>query len=117
MFPTNPRELRRRMKQLGIDAEELRGVRSVTIKLPDKEVIIRDPQVTIMRIQGQKIYYVSGGIEEAVSEEASIEAPAISEDDIKFVMEQTGVTREEALNALRRTNGDIPQAILLLTGK
>ncbi|MEM0015155.1 MAG: nascent polypeptide-associated complex protein [Zestosphaera sp.] len=117
MFPSNPRELRRRMKQLGIDAEELNGVRSVAIELQDKEIIIRDAQVVIMKLQGQKMYYVSGGAEEVVDKEVRVEAPSISEDDIKFVMEQTGASRDEALNALRKAGGDIPQAILILTEK
>lgn len=118
MFPTNPRELKRRMKQLGIDVEELREVKSITIELPDKELIIREPQVVVMKIQNQKIYYVSGGAEEVASKEVAVEpAPTISEDDIRFVMEQTGASREEALNALKKTGGDIPRAILMLTEK
>lgn len=118
MFPTNPRELKRRMKQLGIDVEELREVKSITIEFPDKELIIREPQVVVMKIQDQKIYYVSGGTEEVSSKEVKIElAPTISEDDIRFVMEQTGASREEAINALKKAGGDIPQAILMLTEK
>ncbi len=118
MFPTNPRELKRRMRQLGIDVEELKEVKSITIEFTDKELIIREPQVVVMKIQDQKIYYVSGGIEEIASKEVLVEsAPKISEDDVRFVMEQTGASREEALNALRKTGGDIPQAILMLTEK
>lgn len=117
MFPSNPRELRRRMKQLGIDAEELNGVKSVVIELQDKEIIVRDAQVVVMKIQGQRMYYVSGGAEEVVTKEVSVEAPSISEEDVKFVMEQTGASRDEALNALKKAGGDIPQAILLLTEK
>jgi NACalpha-BTF3-like transcription factor len=32
-------------------------------------------------------------------------------------MEQTGASREEAIEALRKAGGDIPQAILMLTEK
>ena len=118
MLPTNPRELKRRMKQLGIDVEELKDVKSITIEFSDKELIIRDPQVVVMKIQNQKIYYVSGGAEEVSSKEVSIEPiPKISEDDIRFVMEQTGASREEALKALTEAGGDIPRAILILTEK
>jgi len=118
VLPTNPRELKRRMKQLGIDVEELKDVKTITIEFPDKELIIREPQIVVMKIQGQKIYYVSGGTEEVASKEVVVEsAPSISEDDIKFVMEQTGASREEALNALKKAGGDIPQAILMLTEK
>ncbi|MCC6032690.1 MAG: nascent polypeptide-associated complex protein [Desulfurococcaceae archaeon] len=118
MFPTNPRELKRRMKQLGIDVEELKEVKSITIEFSDKELIIREPQVVVMKFQDQKIYYVSGGVEEVSSKEVSVEsAQAISEDDVRFVMEQTGASREEAIEALRKAGGDIPQAILMLTEK
>lgn len=118
MFPTSPRELKRRMKQLGIDVEELKEVKSIIVEFPDKELIIKEPQVVVMKIQDQKIYYVSGGVEEVTTKEVTVEpAPAISEDDIRFVMEQTGASREEALNALKKTGGDIPQAILMLTEK
>jgi len=34
---------------------------------------------------------------------------------VKFVMEQTGKSEAEVRQALQKTNGDIAQAILLLT--
>ncbi len=118
MFSMNPRELKRLMKRMGIDVQEMQGVKSVTLTLSDKEVIIKDPQVTVMNVQGRKVYQIISASEEVV--EASSEEVAevtFSEDDINFVMSQAVVGREKAVEALRKANGDIARAILLLTSK
>jgi len=117
MLPLNPREFKRLMRRFGVNVEELNNVKSVTITLDDKEIIIRSPQVVIMKVQGQQIYQVIGGNVEEVKVEEEVEEVTFSEDDIKFVMEQTGVSREEAVEALKKANGDIAQAVLLLTSK
>jgi nascent polypeptide-associated complex subunit alpha len=57
-------------------------------------------------------YQIAGNVK---SVEKSI-AMEITDDDIKMVMEKTGVTKEKAEEALRNANGDIAQAILALTG-
>lgn len=117
LYPINPREMKKMMKKLGIDVEELSDVLSVTIELKDKELVIKNPQVTVMKFQGQKIYQVVGTAEEVLTKEAVIEEKPsrYTEEDVRFVMEQTGVSRERALEALERSGGDIAQAILLLS--
>ena len=119
MFSMNPRELKRMMKRMGIDVEEIQGVKSVTLTLSDKEVILKDPQVTVMSVQGKKIYQIISASEEVVeaSSEEEVAEVSFSEDDIKFVMSQAGVGKDKAVEALRKANGDIAQAILLLTGE
>ncbi|PUA32274.1 MAG: hypothetical protein B7O98_06305 [Zestosphaera tikiterensis] len=109
--------MKKMMKKLGIDVEELSDVLSVTIELKDKELVIKNPQVTVMKFQGQKIYQVVGTAEEVLTKEAVIEEKPsrYTEEDVRFVMEQTGVSRERALEALERSGGDIAQAILLLS--
>ena len=116
MFSMNPRELRRMMKRMGIDVEELKNVKSIIITMEDKEIILQNPQVTVMKVQGQKIYQVVAAKEEVVEvEEEKVEEVKFSEEDIAFVMEQAGVSREDAIAALKKSGGDIAQAILLLT--
>ncbi len=116
MFPMNPRDLKRVMKRLGLNVGELSGVRSVTITLNDREIVIRSPQVLVIKTRDQKVYQVIGGVEEVVErKEAVVSEVSFSEDDIKFVMEQAGVSRDEAIRALEQAGGDIAQAILLLT--
>ncbi|MCD6084466.1 MAG: nascent polypeptide-associated complex protein [Desulfurococcales archaeon] len=118
MLPFNPRELRRMLRRMGIRVEEFNNVRSVSIVLDDKEIIIRQPQVSVMTVQGQKIYQIVGGQEESVdlsAESGIVEEVTFSDDDIKFVMEQAGVDRELAVRALKEAGGDIAKAILLIT--
>ena len=118
MLPFNPRELRRMLRRMGIRVEEFNNVRSVSIVLDDKEIIIRQPQVSVMTVQGQKIYQIVGGQEESVdlsAESGVVEEVTFSDDDIKFVMEQAGVDKELAVRALKEAGGDIAKAILLIT--
>src|SRR5207302_335886 len=56
----NPRQMRQAMKRLGIEQEELAGVEEVVIRTATKEYVIRDPNVTAMTAQGQKICTVVG---------------------------------------------------------
>ncbi|ADP78065.1 Nascent polypeptide associated complex NAC [Methanothermus fervidus DSM 2088] len=108
----DPRQLRRMqkvMKQMGMKMEELKGVNEVIIKMNDKELVIKNPSVTLMDLMGQKTYQVTGKVEERKVEEK------IPEEDIKLVMEQTGVSRDEAEKALKESNGDIAEAIMRLS--
>lgn len=118
MFSMNPRELRRAMKRMGINVEELKGVKSVIIVLEDKEIILQKPQIMVMKVQGQKIYQIAATKEEiAEVKEEKIEEVKFSEEDIAFVMEQAGVSRDKAIEALNKSGGDIAEAILLLTSE
>jgi len=107
------RELKRLLKKADIDIEEVQGVSRVVIERDDgSRIIISNPMVTKLKMAGQTVYQVAGG-EERV-EEAEVE---VSEEDIAIVMEQTGVDRETARNALVMTKGDIAEAIMLLKGE
>jgi nascent polypeptide-associated complex subunit alpha len=104
----DPRKMKRMMKQMGIKTEELEGVREVVIKLPDKELVIPDAQVTLTEMGGQRTYQVVGEAQERKPE------PEINEGDISLVMEQAGVERADAERALEEAGGDLAQAILKL---
>ncbi|ACS32829.1 nascent polypeptide-associated complex protein [Thermococcus gammatolerans] len=109
MMGMNPRQMKKLMKQLGIKMEELEGVKEVVLKLEGKEIVLRNPVVTVMVVQGEKTYQIVPGSEEVR------EVIEIPEEDIELVMEQAGVDRETALKALKETKGDIAEAILQLT--
>jgi nascent polypeptide-associated complex subunit alpha len=109
MMGMNPRQMKKLMKQLGIKMEELEGVKEVVLKLEGKEIVLKDPVVTVMVVQGEKTYQIVPGSEEVR------EVLEIPEEDIELVMEQAGVDRETALKALKETKGDIAEAILKLT--
>jgi len=104
------RQMERAMKQMGIRTKELENVREVLIKLADREIVISNAQVTLMDMPGQRTYQVVGEETERRLE------PEVSEDDIKLVMEQAGVDRGAATQALKDAEGDIAQAILKLKG-
>jgi len=109
MFPglggMNPAQMQKIMKQMGIKTEELNAKR-IIIEGEDKNLIIENPQITKMTIQGQETYQIVG-----VTKEES----KISEEDIKLVMEQAKVDKEKAKEALEKTKGDIAEAIMNLT--
>lgn len=104
----DPKNMQKVMKQMGIKSDEIPATK-VTIELKDGgRLIVFEPNVVQIEMQGQKSFQVSG----KVSEEQDA-----GEDDIKMVMEAAGCSREEAQNALRETNGDIAEAILHLKGE
>ncbi len=113
MFPglgrgLNPRKMASMMKQMGIDINEIENVEEVIIRTPEKDIVFKDAQVSIMDARGMKTYQVVGTPQE-VAREAKI-----PDEDIKLVMEQTKSGENEARSALRETKGDIAAAILKL---
>ncbi|NJE49733.1 nascent polypeptide-associated complex protein [Thermococcus sp. 9N3] len=111
MMGMNPRQMKKLMRQLGIKMEEMEGVKEVVLKLEGKEIVLKNPVVTVMVVQGEKTYQIVPGSEEVR------EVIEIPEEDIELVMEQAGVDRETALKTLKETKGDIAEAILKLSGE
>lgn len=112
MMPNmDPRMLKGMMAKMGIKSSEIDAQR-VVIYCSDKEIVIEQPQITKIEMQGSTSFQVTGSIEEK-EREINIE---ISEDDVKMVMEKTGITdTEEVREAIKAANGDIAQAIMDLT--
>lgn len=82
---------------------------------PDREVVIEEPKVTVIEFQGERVYQVVGREEERPREEkAEVE---ITEEDVRLVAEQAGVSLEEARRALEEVGGDLAQAIVLLQAR
>ena len=105
----NPRKMQGMMKKMGVAQVEIPAT-EVIIKQEDKELIIRNPQVSKVSMMGQETFQVVGEIEER---EISTEAE-ISEDDINTVAEQANVSKEEAEAAIKEASGDLAQAIMNL---
>jgi len=112
----NPRDAKRMMQRMGMNMEGVDDVQEVNIRTPVKEIVISDPEVAIVNMQGQKIFQVAGGkvSERAPQRQAAAAAPAISEEDAALVAGQTGKSLEEAKKALIESEGDLAKAILLL---
>ncbi|MCS7099266.1 MAG: nascent polypeptide-associated complex protein [Sulfolobales archaeon] len=115
MIPTSPRELKRLLKKYGIDVRELPEVRSVTLSADAYDILVRDPQVAILDLGQQKvIQIVCSSMEKVERKQLPQQAPAVSEEDVQFVVEQTGASREEVLRTLAEEGGDIARAIMKL---
>lgn len=125
MFPggkINPKQLKqmeRTMKKMGMNMKELKGVEEVVIVLKDKELVIKDAEVSMMNAMGQKTYQVTGKAEERIKgsgdSSTSEEKAEISDDDIELVASQTGKSKSEAQKVLEETNGDLAEAIMRLS--
>jgi len=107
----SPKMMKKLMKQMGIKIQEITGVKEVIIRLVDSELIIKSPQVTLMKVSGQDLYQILGQTERKALEKKELEIPM---EDIQLVASQAGVTIDEAKKALEQTDGDLAQAILLL---
>ena len=113
MFPgMNPRDMQKAMKRLGIHQEEIEA-EEVIIKTPDKDLVIKNPNVSKINLMGQETYQIIGSTIE-VDRDIKIE---INEDDATTVMEQTNCTKKEALDALEQSNGNLAEAILKIQNK
>jgi len=114
MFPGgryNPKQVNRMMKKMGMNMEEVAGVKEVLIITESKEIRLLSPSVTIMNVQGQKSYQV-----QADKEEERVLKVDIPEEDVKLVASQTGVSEQEARSALEETGGEPAEAIIKLMG-
>jgi nascent polypeptide-associated complex subunit alpha len=106
----DPRRINSMMKQMGIENKEL-PVKKVIFELEDNsKIIINNPSVTEISMQGQKTYQVAGDI----SEEKDLTIP---EDDIILVSTTAKVSEEKAKLTLEKTKGDIAEAISQLEEK
>jgi len=98
------------MHQMGVKFEEVADAHQVIIKTADKEIVIDNPDVTIMEIKGEKMFQIAGTISEKTVETKR----DIPDADAQLVAQQTNVSLDEAKKALEQTDGDLAKAILLL---
>ena len=101
----NPKQMQAMMKQLGMSQTEIPSSRVIIEKEDGGKLVIRNPSVVKIKMQGQETFQISGDI----SEESGF-----SEDDLKVVMEKTNCSEKEAKEALEET-GDLAEAILKLS--
>ncbi len=101
----DPKKMQAMMKQMGIKQEEIEALR-VVIEREDGKIIIENPQVQKVTMQGKDSWQITG--------EAREEA-GISDADVEMVAEKTGKSVEEARAALEEAHGDIAEAIVNLS--
>jgi len=102
----NAAKMQGMMKKMGISQTPL-NVTKVTFEMMDGNLVINEPSVIRVMMQGQETYQVSG----EVSEE---ELENFSEDDVEVVISQTGKSKDDARVALEKSEGDIAEAIMEL---
>ncbi len=104
----NPNQIKRMMDQFGIKNQEIPASR-VVIQLKDGgEMVISNPSVMIVDMQGNKMFQISGTVEETEKSEKN------EKSDAELVAESAGVDLKTAENALKENNGDIAKAIMKL---
>ena len=122
----NPRKMKQMMNQMGIDLDDI-DAEEVIIRTPDEELVFHDADVQRMDAQGQQTYQIVGepdvrprgesGATEVESDDAggeddaSDDADAIPDSDVEIVAGRTGVSNDEAREALEATNGDLAAAV------
>jgi nascent polypeptide-associated complex subunit alpha len=102
----NPAKIQGMMKKMGISQTPL-NVDKVIFEMKEGNLVINDPSVIRIMMQGQESYQVTGEAHEETKE-------IFSEDDVKMVIEKTGKSEDEAKEALEKYNGDIAEAIMEL---
>jgi nascent polypeptide-associated complex subunit alpha len=109
------RNAMRMMRQMGMRMDEIDGVKEVVIRLTEKELVIETPSVSVINMQGQRIYQIIGEkTSERPLEGGPKVVPTIKEEDVLLVAQQANVSYEESKKALEETSGDLAQAIILL---
>lgn len=104
------RQARRAMERMGINMNELPDVQEVVIRTGSKELHITNPSVSEIVAQGNRIFQVTGEVEEV-----AVQKKAFKDEDVLLVQQQAGVSRERAVAALEQSDGEVARAILKLT--
>jgi nascent polypeptide-associated complex subunit alpha len=144
MFPgmrgSNPRQMEAMMRKMGITTEDVDAT-EVIIVTKDGRITIKDPNVSIMTVQGQRTYQITGREvtegdvkgkkgkkkrkkvkgtkavkepdEPEPEEEEEVYLP-FSHEDVQLVMDQTGCSESRAIKALEKSGGQPAEAILLI---
>ncbi|MGA8857507.1 MAG: nascent polypeptide-associated complex protein [Candidatus Bathyarchaeia archaeon] len=110
------RNAMRMMQKMGMKVDEIPAVSKVIIKTAGKDIVIEEPNVTLVTVQGQAMYQIAGGRLSESSTETPIQTAPL-ESDVQLVAQQTGRSLEEAGKALAEASGDLAKAILTLKGQ
>ena len=117
--PRNPRQMELMMRRLGMTSEPVPGVEEVVIRTRAHDLVFKAPEVTALTVQGVRTYQVVGSPDTRPRSAAGAPAAAGTaepqgppEEDVRLVMEQANVSREEAIEALAATHGAPAEAIL-----
>ena len=106
-------------KALGqIDTQEIDEVLEVIVRTRTEEIVLEEPEVTIMNM-GQELWNIvpkrvirkSSGTPSIPEAKQEL---TINEQDVQLIVSTAGVTKEEAISAIEKSGGDIAKAIMRL---
>ena len=103
----DPKRMKAVMKQMGINQEDIDASRVVIEKHDGGKIIIENPEITKIKMQGQESFQIAGDVHEE-------ESNSFSDEDIQVVMDKTECTRKQAIESLKET-GDLAETILNLS--
>lgn len=112
MFPGlgNPKQMQGMLKKMGISQEDVSAERVIIEKADGDKIVIENPSVTKIKMQGNESFQISGDVSE-IQEEPEL----FNEEDVKTVMNQTGASEETVKEVLEKNNGDLAETILELS--
>ena len=111
------RDAKRMMQKMGMKIDEISGVTEVLIRTTTREIVIEEPVVTSVVVQGQRMYQITGGSTTERTPSAEVAPAEVPEEDVNLVAAQTGKTVDEAKIALKESDGNLAEAILKLKQK
>ena len=104
----NPSQIQGMMKKMGIKQEEIDALRVIIEKVDGGKIIIDNPGVSKINMQGNDSWQITGEAHEESGE-------SFSDSDVSSVMEKTGCSKSDAVKALESSGGDLAEAILALS--
>lgn len=108
MLPNvDPRRMKQMMRQFGIKQEPI-DAKQVIIRCEDKDIVLDNPEVVLVNMQGNKSFQISGSFRE----EKKDSAPDIEDDDVNAVADATGKDFDICKEKLIDNKGDIAKTIM-----
>jgi len=111
----DPKKIQAMMKQMGINQEEIEASRVIIDKGENGRIIIENPNVVKVMMNGQESFQITGEVKEE-TEELENEEDKL-EEDITTIVAQTGADKELAAIELEKNNGDIAETIISLNNQ
>jgi nascent polypeptide-associated complex subunit alpha len=102
----NAKQIESVMKKMGVSQTPVDAKR-VIIEMEDSNLVIDEPSVTKVIMQGQETFQITGNVEKESKEK-------FNDEDVKMVMEKTGKGEEKVRKILDENSGDLAGAIMEL---
>lgn len=115
----NPAKMQAVMKQMGIKQEEIDSSRVTIDKKDGSKIVIENPNVVKVNMQGQESFQITGDVkgeagEKSEEDEDEDKDEGFSMEDIEMIVEKTGKAKDEVIESLQKTN-DIAETIMELS--